>query len=121
MAEISPSNVAEFLERFQHCYDGLVRDVRVDFAARNVMVTLSVQDHEAQENEGWVNLVLQVEDAAEFILIEGKSTCAVLSQGLQVGFFDGVTYLDFCPYTEAPHSIHDFRKSRFLVAGIRCT
>lgn len=120
MPQLSSSNFIGFLERFYHCHDGVVRDVRVHFATKKVMVILSVQDRETQENEGWVNLTLEIKDLVEFILIEGKSTCAVISDTLQIGFFDGAIYVDFCPYTEAPRGIDDFRKSLFLVAGKRC-
>jgi hypothetical protein len=121
MPEISPSSVAEFLERFYHCYDGLVREVRINFATRSATVLLSVQDRETEDDEGWINLALEVEGFKELSLSEGKATCVVLSGGLQVGFFDGVIYLDICPYTEAPTGLEDFRRSLFLVAGERCT
>jgi hypothetical protein len=118
--ELSNSCLAEFLTRFYHCYDGLIRYVKVNFNFKEVSVILSTQDQETQENEGWVNLVLEINDFSEFILIEDKSSCTVLSSGLQVGFFNGKTYLDFCPYTEEPDSIDDFKKSRFMVAGSEC-
>lgn len=120
MPEITPFALAGFLERFSHCYDGVVRDVSIDFAAKRAVVNLLVRDREAKEEDGWVHLTLEVEGLTELSLSEGKSTCIVLSGGLQVGFFNGIIYLDFCPYTEVPVGVEDFRRSDFLIAGARC-
>jgi hypothetical protein len=60
MPEISPSNVTEFLERFYHFYDGLVREVRINFATRSATVLLSVQDRETEDDEGWINGSTQI-------------------------------------------------------------
>jgi hypothetical protein len=120
MEELSSSNLAMFLTRFGHCYDGLVRYVKMDYETKEVVVVLSVQDRETRENDGWVNLVLTVKEVSKFILIENRSTCVVLSSGLQVGFYNGKIYLDFSPYTEEPDGVDDFMKSHFLVVGKKC-
>jgi hypothetical protein len=120
MKELLPSNLKMFLVRFDHCYDGLVRYVKMNYETKEVTVVLSVQDRETQKNNGWVNLTLVVKQATKFILIEDKSTCVVLSGGFQVGFYDAKIYLDFSPYTEEPDGIDDFMKSHFLVVGKKC-
>lgn len=124
MPELVPSNLDRFIARFDHLYDGVVRDVRVRFTPEytyaHVALTLSVRDRETSEDNGWVNLTLEIGEVTQFILIEGNGTCSVLSNGLSVGFFDERIYLDFCPHAEASDSLADFLKSRFLVAGKNC-
>jgi len=120
MPELLPSNFTAFFERFAYCYDGFVRDVELNYVNRKATVILSVQDQETHKDHGWVNLTLEIEDVTRFILIEDKSTCVVLSGGLQVGFYDAAIYLDFCPYTQEPDGIDDFNKSHFLIVGKRC-
>ena len=121
MPKISPTTVSAFLERFYQCADGVVREVQVDFVTKSATVTLSCQDREREIRQPWINLVFDVQEVVELRLIEGESTCVVLSQGLHVGFFDGLIYLDFCPYTAAPAGVEDFKRSHFLVVGERCT
>lgn len=121
MIELTTSNLDKFLERFSHCYDGLIRDVRINFPTKKVSITCSVKDQNNQVDEGWVNLTLEIENMIELTVVERQSTCIVLSDGLQVGFFNDQVYLDLCPYTEEPDSIDDFKKSDFLVVGERCS
>ena len=120
MKELASFCLTEFLTRFYHCYDGFIRYVEVDFRAKKVKVSLSTQDKETRENEGWTNLIMEVKDVSEIILIEDRASCAVLSSGIQIGFFNDEVYLDFCPYTGEPDGIDDFKKSRFMVAGRKC-
>ena len=121
MIELTRSNINEFLERFNHGYDGIIRDVAIHFSAKKVRVICSVKDQKTQMNKSWVNLAFEIENMIECIVIESQSTCIVLSDGLQVGFFNDNIYLDLCPYTEEPDGIEDFKKSRFLIVGERCS
>lgn len=120
MNELLPTTITDFFDRFYNCYDGLIRNVNINYPSKGALVVLSVQDQKAQKDEGWVNLHLYIENFTEFILRESKSTCVVLSSGLQIGFFDSTLYLDFCPFSEAPEGIDDFKKSDFLIAGKKC-
>lgn len=124
MIELVASEKNDFLSRFHNFYDALVRSVYVSFNAtdgtKHVTVVLSSQDQTTDQDDGWANITINVDDVKDIILIETKSTCAVLSSGLNIEIFDGIIYLDFCPYTEEPNGIEDFLKSSFLVAGKRC-
>jgi hypothetical protein len=83
-----------------------------------VRIVLSSQDQKTTENEGWVNVTLEIEGVKEFVLVEGKTTSGVLSSGLSIGFFDGKIHLAI---DEEAESLDEFKKSNFLVIGERCT
>src|SRR5438445_1193997 len=91
----------EFLEEFNHCYDGVVRRVRVQFQpsepSTNLNVTLSVRRPSTQQvNDGWVNVRLAIEQVEEFALRDSPTeSCRVLSSGLQIGLFDHLYFFDF--------------------------
>jgi len=128
MEEVLPSNAKQFLERFQNLYDSVIRTVKISFGqvrdrratgvSRGVLVVLSAQDQTVAENDGWVNLSLEIEAVTEIVLVEGKTTSVVLSNGLSMGFFDGEIFLAFDAEAE---SIDEFRTSNFLVVGEKCT
>jgi hypothetical protein len=124
MTEITIANLSDFRARFYDFYDGLIRNITVSFMSSHdktrVVVTCSVQDREAEQNNGWINLTININNVTELILIEDSITCVVLSSGVNILFSNDSIYLDFCPFTEEPQSIDDFKKSRFLVVGTSC-
>ncbi len=117
---LSPLNVNEFLKRFYHCYDGLIREIKIDFTTKKAVILVSAQERAGSENLHWVNLKLDVKNVDNFTLVEDKSTCIVLSNGIKVGFFENKAYVDLCPYTDEPTGVDDFRKSNFLIVGGQC-
>lgn len=124
MTEIKNSNFSDFLARFYNLYDGIIRNVTIKFMSKQhkttVTVICSVQDQEIVGDDSWINLTFNVINVIDLILLEGNITCVVLSTGINIGFFDEHIYLDFCPFTEEPEGIDDFRKSRFLIVGGAC-
>jgi hypothetical protein len=122
--ELSPSNLRLFLDRFQDFYDAVIRQAQVNFMnghrRTHVTVVLSVQDKETVVNRGWVNVTLNIEDIEKIKLLEGKTTCVVLSGGLQGGFFNDNIYLSFCSSWK-PENKDEFEDSDFFVAGKKCT
>jgi hypothetical protein len=45
----------------------------------------------------------------------------VLSDGLTLGWFEGLVFLDFGPYTSEPDGVDDFRRSGCYFAGLSAT
>ena len=86
MVELSSSTVTQFLERFNHCYDGLIREVRISYPSRYTEIILSVRDKERSRNQDWINLSFRIEGMSEFSLREGNITCVVLSMGFKLAF-----------------------------------
>ncbi len=110
-----------FLNRFYQCYDSIIRCISlITTESSNIpkaQVILSVRDGE-EDGDGWVNLKIKIDGFTEFI---GTSIDyyknEVLSDGIKVGFFDDLVYLDFEPFTDEPEAIEDFKKSKCLLIG----
>lgn len=120
-------NPDNFLDDFNHGYDGVLRAVELVFLPSepfgHAIVTLSVRRSDMKKNRnGWVNLLLSIEDVEEFSLREApKESCRILSYGVQVGVFGDLRFFDFAPYSVSPRGIEDYRLSGFYVAGRKFT
>src|SRR3954452_982725 len=125
---LSPANVEAFLDHYQHFFDGMIRDVRVQFGRpqdkqrgsepHGVLVECSVVDSQAPPPENWRNIVLDIEAVSAMRFIRGNQTWAVLSDGLSIGFFDDGRYLGF----DAQLTTRDvFDRANFVIVGERCT
>lgn len=118
-----------FLERFNNCYDGVVRSVELVYpygwftrpgpAEREVPranVVLSVPD--LGQGGAWHNLRLVAHDVREFRVLErhGGSN-PVLSDGLKLGWFEGLVFVDIALYDHDQRDGDEFRKGgRFIAA-----
>ncbi len=122
MSMLIEDQVSSFLDRFHHCYDGLVRAISILFASGNSLSTakivISVRD--ATDPASWVNVHLELDGLKEFALREGQASYQVLSDGLKIGFFGDLIFLDFAPYTDDPDGVEDFRRSEFYFASRSC-
>ncbi len=110
-----------FLNRFYHCYDSIIRCITLTTSdASNTSkahVILSTRDEEGAD-DGWVNLNIKIENLIEYTGSNPESyTNEVLSDGIKIGFYDGLIYLDFEPYTDEPEGIEDFKRSNCLFIG----
>lgn len=134
MTLLTPASTAELLERFCSCNDGVLRSI--SYVASYAFFTrrappehppvdtvewlLSVKDLKAKG--GWSNLRLRVSGLAEFRFHQPTkdSIVSVISDGLRIGWFEDLVFLDvFSRYHEA-ESPDDFRESRCYVAGKEC-
>ena len=111
-----------FLAKFNHCYDGVVRAIQMNFSPSKTfgssLVTLSVCSGTKKKRDEWVNLRLSITDVEEFSLRENsRESCRVLSGGLQIGLFGELLFFDFAPYSVCPTGMEDYRRSGFYVAG----
>ena len=125
MKILDSTNSKEFLSRFYDCSDGIIRRIALSTSladkALEAHVTMSVQDREAKEDDGWVNLCLLmkgVKSHSEGIDIVYNE---VISDGIKIGFFADDIYLDLHPYTDEPESIEDFKKSQCLIIATGCS
>jgi len=115
------STVEYFLSRFYHCYDSIIRCITMitinESSTSKAQVILSARDEEG-DDDGWINLNIKIENLNDFI---GRNpdnyTNEVLSDGIKIGFYDGLIYLDFEPYTDEPEGIEDFKRSNCLFIG----
>lgn len=110
-----------FLNRFYHCYDCIIRCITMITTdgsnTSKAQVILSVRDEEGTD-DGWVNLSIKIENLTDFIGSNPENyTNEVLSDGIKIGFYDGLIYLDLEPYTDEPEGIEDFKRSNCLFIG----
>jgi hypothetical protein len=99
---------AGFLSRFYDLSDAVIRKIEHDYLSTGVQtttVTIEAQDQLAAE--GWSHLAIRVSGVRELVFKEGRTTCQILSSGVQIDWYDGLVFCDFSPYSTAPISIDD--------------
>jgi len=121
MNKLDVSTMEYFLNRFYQCHDSIIRCIALiaqdETNTSKAEVILSVRDKE-KDGDGWVNLNIKINGLTEFIGSDsGNYTDAVLSDGVKIGFFDNLTYIDFEPFTDEPRGIEDYKKSKCLIIG----
>jgi hypothetical protein len=119
----TPGDADSVLERFYRCNDGLIRRVDLVFEPNRddsrATIVCSVKDDAADAQ--WVNVIFRVRRLREFTMSEGNVTYRVLSDGLTLGWFEGLIFLDFGPYTSEPSGVDDYRRSGCYFAGHSAT
>lgn len=114
---LNSSHAAEFLSRFNHLNDGVIRQLVVLFwgnAGRSALIECSTIDTSAN---AWCNITFRVNNLSAVKVIEGQTSNVVLSDGVHIAWFDGQCFLDFAPYTSAPEGLEDIERSQFYLAG----
>lgn len=122
MNELSVDSTRAFLDRFYDGHDGVIRSVQAIFRYRSnaeskVTVTISLRDSQAK-GEGWVNLVLEMVNAKEWVFVEGNVTYQVIFE-MHIGYYEGMFFIDFGGLSEQPTSASDFKQSGFYCASRR--
>jgi len=118
-----PDRPRQFLELFNHCYDGVVRRIQFRFtpgeAFGEAHLTVSVQRPVSRRSKySWVNVRLTIREVEEFSVRESpKESCRVLSSGLHIEAFNGLLFFDFAPYSLNPRGVEDYRLSGLYIAG----
>lgn len=118
MFELTRENLASFKSRF-NCFDGLVQRFEIVFSqdrGRAGELEILVRD----ADESWIKLLIRVHGLTEAHFIEGKSTIAVMTDGLDIEWVDGIFFIVFSPYTDEPESVEDLRKADGFLAGDCC-
>lgn len=121
MNRLTSDNCQEFLKRFSDCHDAVMRSFQIVFRYRSQKetkgeLTLSLRDSETERNEGWVNLVLELDGITEFALRESAVSYQVIFE-MHVAEFEGVLFIDFGGCTEQPRDVDGFRASQFYCAS----
>jgi len=120
---LTQADAESVLERFYRCNDGLIRRVDLVFEPNRddsrATIVCSVKDDAA--DAAWVNVIFRVRGLRELTMSEGNVTYRVLSDGLTLGWFEGLVFLDFGPYTSEPSGVDDYRRSGCYFAGHSAT
>ena len=114
--------INKFLERFNFFYDSVIRDVKISFrsdsSATNIVIIISTRDIETLENDGWVNVKLEINEVEGFDFRENsKESYQLLSNGLHILESDCLFYFDFGFHIDMPKSFKEMKKSKFCVVG----
>ena len=109
--------VDALLDRFAGFFDALLVGVVLELprGRQDRRATLRLL---AQEREGpWCIVVLSVEGLREFMLVEGRTSNLVLSDGLGIHLLHDGAFVDLAPYTDAPALPDELRRSHQYVLG----
>jgi hypothetical protein len=118
MNAIDPITKPRLLERFCEFSDAVLRKVQHTYLSTGKQmteVTLSAMDKEAPD--GWSNVVVRIRGVEELVFKEGRTTCQVLSNGLQIEWHEDIVYVDFSPYSTVAAGVEEIRKSDFYIGG----
>lgn len=120
---LTQADAESVLARFYRCYDGVIRRVELVFQPNrdDSVATIECSVKDGAADSAWVTVRFCVRGLREFTLSEGTTTYRVLSDGLTLGWFAGLLFLDFGPYTSDPAGVADFRRSGCYFAGHTAT
>lgn len=109
--------ISRFLNRFYYFDDSVIRNIFIQFGHK-VTLTLSTKDAEEPLNNGWVNVILEINDVTEFSFQESsKESYQVLSNNLHITFSNGLYFLDFGYFIDKPKDLPEYKKSKFYLVG----
>jgi hypothetical protein len=116
---LEPETTDDFLRRFHHGRDGRLLGVDVRMAqgrVRAVRFTLRLRD--ADTNDADTDLRLELTEVNELRLqVRPTEDPEALVDGLTIGTYGGLTFVDLMPWTDRPTGAHDFRLSNCYAAG----
>jgi hypothetical protein len=119
---LEAERINEFRERFFSFSDAVIRSVDLRFRNSSgfsfVKVTISSRDRETRNDDGWVNVIIEVQDVSELRMTENqKESYQVLSNGIYVVKMNDLFYIEFGSCIDEPSDVDEVRQSRFYVAG----
>jgi hypothetical protein len=118
MNSAPPQDVKDFLERFCNLYDGVILEVTLKYLdySKQVKVLASAQDK--TDDFSWKDLTIVFNDVQEFFIKEDKSTCQIISSGLQCRVFNGMLYFSFSSNILSLDHIYEYRQSEFYLSAL---
>lgn len=117
----TPEEAIAFLERFYQFFDSLVWKIQLELTSsrrsRNVNIILGARDGSQVTSREWINVQIFLGEVSEYcVKEEEQSQIQVLSNGVKVSPFGETLLIDFDPYTDAPQSVEDIRRSHLYFA-----
>lgn len=124
MTRLDPDATDDFLRRFHRGRDGLLLGVDVRTSkGRVATVTFDLRLRDADGDDAETNLRLELAAVDELRLqVRPTEDPQSLVDGIAIGTFGGLTYVDLMPWTGRPSGVHDFRASNCYAGGaiLRC-
>jgi hypothetical protein len=116
MKKLEQASVGQFLARFYGFYDGVVREITMNFESQAPACEVVVNAQDTESASGWSRVVMQVRGCSEFRLEVGRTTFEVLSSGLQVAWDRGQVFLILDAYPD-DEGLPDTQTNCGYVAG----
>ena len=112
---MTEENTAEFLERFNTFYDGIIRSLQLDFISDpGGVLTIKIEVRDAQRDlaEGWISIVtFQIEKLKEACIRSPEASYLSLDDGLHLSWHDDVAWFDVGWLSDPPRNIDELRTS----------
>src|SRR4051812_4260369 len=112
-------SIDEFLRRFHPGRGGRLLGVEAgmaDGSVKSVTFTLRLRDADADDANADVRLELAEVNEMR-LQVRPTEDPQTLTDGIAVGTFGGLTFVDLTPWTDHPSGVHDFRLSNCYAAG----
>ncbi len=120
MPRLDPDATDDFLRRFHRGRDGrlLAADVRTA-RGQVAAVAFTVRLRDADAADADTDVRLELAEVSELRLqVRPTEDPEALADGIAIGTFGGLTFVDLMPWTDRPSGVHDFRASNCYAAGV---
>ena len=119
MPRLDPDATDDFLRRFHRGRDGRLLGVDVSLArGRVAAVAFTLRLRDADDDDAETDLRLELAEVNELRLqVRPTEDPQDLVDGIAVGTFGGLTFVDLMPWTDRPSGVHDYRASNCYAAG----
>ncbi len=120
MEQLSPEQLDDFLARFHRGRDGTLRSVEVALARGGVAaVTFTLTVRDADRDDAETDVRLELAEVAELRLqVRPTEDPQALADGVNIGYFHNLFFVDLLPWTDRPAGVHDYRVSSCYAAGV---
>jgi hypothetical protein len=121
MEQLTREQTPAFLARFHAFQNGLLRSIEIRYregGAPRAVLAVATHDAEGSRDDGWVTVLLHLDDVREFRLQESSETAGTpIHHGLHVSWFDGLLAVDVGSLEKAPENLSAQRTSEFYLCG----
>ena len=119
MPRLEANGIDDFLRRFHRGREGRLLAVEVGTGrgqVRSIRFALRLRDGDAGDADADVSLELTEVNELR-LQVRPTEDPETLVDGIAIGTFGGLTFVDLMPWTDRPTGVHDFRLSNCYAAG----
>jgi hypothetical protein len=117
MTRLEPPAVGEFLRRFHQGCDGRLLGIEIT-TGRGSLQTVAFLLRLREADDADVDIRLELAGVNEMrFQVRPTEDPTPLTDGIAIGSFGGLTFVDLMPWTDKPSGVHDYRLSNCYAAG----